>query len=72
MAIQYRFSVSGISMNQNIKGVKGYNFPSPSKSPSEFISIWNYRVKESKFNQHEVPVVIYGVAKGKHNPLLAT
>jgi len=49
MAIQYRFSMFGISMNQNIKGVRGYN------SPSGFISIWNYRVQGSKFNHHEEP-----------------
>jgi hypothetical protein len=47
MAIQYRFSMFGVSMSQNIKGVKEYN------SPLAFISIWSYRVQESKFNYYE-------------------
>jgi hypothetical protein len=49
MAIGYRFSTFGISMSQNIKGIKGYN------SPSAFISIWSYRVQESKFNNYKEP-----------------
>jgi len=78
LAIQCRFSMFGISMNQNIKGVKGYN------SSSGFISIWSYRVQKSKFYHHEEPnknctchvLKISGLDiwgnKGKHNSFLAT